>query len=54
MTTPRVYNLCHTADCCPAVEVHEDHVAIGEDGNRVVLKPQEWEALRQGILRGEL
>ncbi len=53
MTTKK-YNLCHTDQCCPIVEVGEDQVMIGEAGNQVFLKPDEWQALRRGILSGEL
>ncbi|MBI2076776.1 MAG: hypothetical protein HYT80_00180 [Euryarchaeota archaeon] len=50
----KTYNLCHTADCCPIVEVSDERVMIGEKGNQVFLKPDEWEALRRGILSGAL
>lgn len=54
MAPPRVYNLCHTNDCCPVVEVGDEGVKIGEEGNQVFLKPEEWQTLRRGILAGEL
>lgn len=50
----KTYNLCHTGDCCPIVEVTEEKIRIGEAGNQVFLKPDEWQALRRGILSGEL
>lgn len=50
----KIYQLCHTRECCPVVELGEGGVRIGEEGNQVHLKPAEWEALRQGILKGEL
>lgn len=52
--TSKKYNLCHTNECCPIVEVSDDKVMIGETGNQVFLKPEEWQALRRGILSGEL
>ena len=32
----------------------DDHVRIGEEGNLCTLKKEEWESLREKILRGEL
>ncbi len=46
--------LCGERGCCPAVEILEDHVKIGEEGNLCVLKKEEWAALRSKILSGEL
>ncbi len=50
MTT--VY-LCQSG-CCPAVILEEDRVVIGEEDNKVVLKKEEWNALVEKILSGEL
>ena len=49
-----VYSLCPTCDACPAVEVYEDEVRIGEEGNQVRLKREEWSRLVQLIKEGEL
>lgn len=49
-----IVTLCGADGCCPAVEVGKDDVKIGEEGNLCVLKPEEWEDLRQKILSGVL
>lgn len=46
--------LCHSGACCPAVEIHENEVVIGEDENIVRLKPVEWQILKEKVLNGEL
>lgn len=50
----RKYVLCGKDSCCPAVEVSETEVRIGEDDNTCVLKPDEWQILRQLVLDGRL
>lgn len=54
MTLRRTVLLCHTAECCPVVEIRDEGVTIGEEGNRVFLKPEEWETLRRKVRAGEL
>lgn len=46
--------LCHSGACCPAVEIHENEVVIGEDDNMVKLKHAEWKILREKVINGEL
>ncbi len=48
-----VVYLCQSG-CCPAVVIEDDRVLIGEEGNQVVLKKDEWNALVEKILSGEL
>lgn len=51
----KAVSLCSKEDgCCPLVELEEDFVRIGEEGNLCTLKRVEWEVLRTKILRGEL
>lgn len=50
----KVVSLCGTCKCCPAVEVGEDHVKIGEEGNLCTLKKSEWKILVEKIMSGEL
>lgn len=38
-------SLCGLKSCCPAVEVFDDVVKIGEDGNLCVLQKDEWNLL---------
>jgi len=35
------------------VRIKETQVEIGEEGNLCVLTPEQWEALREKILKGE-
>jgi len=42
--------LCH----CPTVEITDQEVRIGEEGNLVKLTPTEWNMLVQAIKAGEL
>jgi hypothetical protein len=51
MTT---YSLCGGKGCCPVVEVGADIVRIGEEGNVVELKKNEWDALVRKIRGGEI
>lgn len=48
--------LCGEKDCCPEVIVdsNRQEVAIGEEGNIVKLKKQEWNSLIEKIKTGEL
>ena len=46
--------LCHTKDCCPAVEVFDDKVTIGEDDNTCVLTKEQWGILKEKVRKGEL
>jgi hypothetical protein len=50
----KVVSLCPACGQCPAVEVDEHEVRIGEGTNRVTLSPAEWNVLVQAIKRGEL
>ena len=47
-------SLCPACDACPAVEVDEHEVRIGEAGNLVKLTPAEWNVLVRAIKAGEL
>ncbi len=46
--------LCHSGQCCPAVEINGNEVIIGEDDNIVRLKREEWDVLKELIKRGEI
>ncbi len=47
-------SLCPACDACPEVEVVGDAVRIGEAGNEVVLKKEEWNVLVELIQSGKL
>ena len=47
-------SLCPNCTECPMVEVDDQGVHIGEEGNLVKLTPAEWNVLVQAIKAGEL
>ena len=46
--------LCPICGACPEVQVYNSEVRIGEAGNIVKLKVDEWNTLVEKILSGEL
>lgn len=50
----RRFELCKGGGCCPAIEIDDREVRVGEEGNLCVLKPEEWRALRDLVLRGDV
>ena len=52
--TTRTFYLCEEKGCCPAVEVGENEVKIGEDGNLCTLKKEEWDTLVSKIKSNEI
>jgi len=49
----KIVKLC-VDDSCPVVEVGEDRVKIGEEGNLCILNQDEWKVLKEKIISGEL
>ncbi len=47
-------SLCPACGACPAVEVDGDEVRIGEAGNLVVLRKEEWNVLVRLIRSSQL
>jgi len=47
-------SLCPACTACPEVEIGRDEVRIGEPGNLVTLKREEWNVLVELIQSGEL
>lgn len=54
MEVKQIVSLCPACDACPAVEVYDETVQIGEPGNQVTLVRTEWNALVEAILQGTL
>lgn len=54
MEAKLIVSLCPACDACPAVEVFEDTVRIGERNNHVTLAKAEWNALVEAILHESL
>ncbi|MBI4186363.1 MAG: hypothetical protein HY530_02510 [Chloroflexi bacterium] len=50
----KIVTLCKDCHCCPVVKIADDRVEVGEEGNLCVLTRQEWEALKQKVLSGEI
>jgi len=49
----KVY-LCGEKGCCPYVEVRENEVIIGEEGNMCKLTMEQFNALKEKIINGEI
>ncbi len=47
-------SLCPACGACPAIEILEDEVRVGEPGNLAVLKKEEWNVLVRLIQSGQL
>lgn len=54
MEVKQIVSLCPACDACPAVEVYEETVRIGEQHNQVTLAKAEWNALVEAIVQGTL
>ena len=50
----QVVSLCPACSNCPAVEIDDHEIRIGEGENRVKLSPAEWNVLVRAIKNGEL
>ncbi len=50
----RKASLCPACSACPEVEIVGDEIRIGEAGNLVVLKKDEWNVLIDLIRSGQL
>jgi hypothetical protein len=46
--------LCPICGACPEIQLYGGEVRIGEAGNMVKLKAEEWNTLVEKILSGEL
>lgn len=54
MEPKKVITLCPACGGCPAIELFDEVVKIGEAGNQVQLKREEWNDLVDKITRGEV
>ena len=50
----KTVSLCPECGACPTVEIDEQEVRIGENGNLTRLAPAAWNVLVQLIRSGEL
>lgn len=49
----RRYEFCSSCDKCPVVEITDESVTIGEEGNKVCLTHDQFADLKQAILDGK-
>jgi len=54
MQTKRTITLCTECGACPEIVFLDNEVRIGEEGNLVKLKPDEWNAIVEKIQSGEI
>ena len=50
----KIVKLCREGSCCPAVNVYEDRVEIGEGENTCVLTADQFDILKEKILTKEI
>lgn len=50
----KIVKLCREGSCCPMVKIGDDRIEIGENENTCVLTREEWEILRDKILKNEI
>jgi len=50
----KLLSLCPACGVCPAVEIDDHEVGIGEGDNLVRLSPAEWNILVRAIKSGEV
>lgn len=54
MEVKQIVSLCPACDACPAVEIYEETVRIGEHNNQATLAKAEWNVLVEAIVQGTL
>jgi hypothetical protein len=50
----RIVSLCAAGSCCPVVKITDSQVEIGEKDNTCILTKEQWETLKEKILKKEL
>jgi len=50
----KIVTLCSSGSCCPVVKIGEGQVEIGEPGNLCVLTLEQWETLKEKVVKEEL
>ncbi len=50
----KIVTLCREGSCCPVVKIADDHVEIGEKDNVCVLTRDQWEVLKEKIIKREV
>jgi hypothetical protein len=50
----KIVSLCGGCQQCPVVKIADERVEIGEKGNICVLTKEQWQTLKEKILKEEL
>ena len=50
----KIVKLCQEGSCCPEVRITDSQVEIGEEDNTCVLTTQQWEILKDKVLKEEI
>ena len=50
----KIVNLCAEGSCCPVIKITDTQVEIGEKDNTCVLTKEQWEVLKEKILKKEI
>ena len=50
----KIVKLCKEGGCCPIVKITDERVEIGEKANTCILTKEQWETLKDKILKKEL
>ena len=50
----KIVSLCGGDSCCPVVEINDEYVKIGEKDNTCTLTKEEWQVLKEKILKKEV
>ena len=50
----KIVNLCSAGSCCPVVKITDTQVEIGEKDNTCALTREQWEVLKEKILKKEV
>lgn len=50
----KIVSLCARGSCCPMVKITDEWVELGEKDNTCVLTKEQWEVLKEKILKREL
>ena len=50
----KIVSLCGGCGQCPVVKITDEQVEIGEKDNACVLTKEQWETLKEKILKKEL
>ena len=50
----KIVKLCRESSCCPVVKIADEHVEIGEKDNTCILTREQWEILKEKIVKKEI